>query len=149
MKLKQVFAVLLALEVMISSSPAIDYPSVTQPGKATAETRNDDIILENNVLRLVLSHRCGKLRPAGFFDTMTTAELEDVRSEFFYITVGLEKKTYPCSQFTLQERYKVLKIAPRPRSRGSSSPEPTTTSRASGTRPRTTGRERTAISAPL
>ena len=114
MKVKQIFVMTIVWAMSASTVCAIEYPSNTQPGQAKVRTEDDKIILENNVLRLVISHKERKLKPATFSNLLTGEELGGPSEEFFHVTVGPDKKTYPCSQFT-QER---IRIEGPPKSRG-------------------------------
>ena len=91
MKVKKTFVVPILWAMAVSVACAVEYPSTTQPGRANVRTEGDKIILENNVLRLVISSNEGKLRPASFSNLQTGDILGESSGEFFHITVGREK----------------------------------------------------------
>lgn len=106
MKIRHISVVPILWAIAVSTACAIEYPSTILPGKAQVLTEDEKIILENNVLRLVISHKERKLKPANFSNLRAGEELGGPSAEFFHVTVGPDRKTYACSQFT-QERIRI------------------------------------------
>jgi len=117
MKAKQTFVVPILWAMTVSFACAVEYPSATQPSRAKVRTEDNKITLENNVLRLVISRNEGKLKPARFCNIQTGDVLGEDPGEFFHVTVGREKKTYPCSQFVQERKCRIVGIKARPQSR--------------------------------
>lgn len=117
MKMKQILIVPILWAMAVSFACAIEYPSATQPGRAKVRTEDDRIILENNVLRLVISGNEGKLKPVSFSNLQAGDILGESSGEFFHVTVGREKKTYACSQFIREQGYRIAVIKAEPQSR--------------------------------
>lgn len=117
MKAKQVFVVPILWAVAVSFACAVEYPSAAQPGPAKVRTEDDKIILENNVLRLVISANEGKLKSVSFSNLQTGDILGDASGEFFHVTLGREKKTYACSHFIHDQKYRIVRIQPDPKNR--------------------------------
>ncbi|MHC4741183.1 MAG: galactose-binding domain-containing protein [Planctomycetota bacterium] len=117
MKAKQVFLMTILWAMAVSPAYAIEYPSTAQPGQANVRTEDDKIILQNDVLRLVIERKEGKLKPASFSNLQTGETLGDPLAEFFHVTVGTEKKKYACSQFVQGGKCRIVKIKAEPESR--------------------------------
>lgn len=117
MRIRQIFVVAVLWAMAISTAGAVEYPSVMQPGQAKVRTEEDQITLENNVLRLVIGQNDGRLKPARFCNVQTGDLLDDGANEFFRVTVSREKKTYGCSQFIQERRCRIVRIKAEPQSR--------------------------------
>lgn len=117
MNIRRISVMSLVMATAVLSARASDYPSLTQPGQARVATQGQTIMLENNLLQLTVSRQGGGIRPTGFTNSQTNGRLGHVDSEFFHVTVEPESDPYPCSQFVVQGKCNISRIAAKPKSR--------------------------------